>query len=386
MLAFPTLAMWIQRDLGLSFGETVALGFWMYLLYGLTALPFGWLATRIDSRRLLAGSIFATGAFAIAAGFANSAILLTLTLAGVGIGAAVYHPVGMALISRCCEHRGMALGRNGVWGSTSLAGAPLFAGTAAELIGWRGALWLSGGVAIALGAWLWHRNFDEATVASRSSSTPHAGTLTAFGIMLGCMTMLGFCYRSTTVVLPAWFRLRVEDLGQLFATGGTDDIAFAAAMLVGISYCCGIAGQLTGGKLADRFDLRFAYLGVHFAALPCLALLSALHGLPVVIAAAAYLFFSLGMQPIENALVATLTPERYRSLAYGAKFILVMGGGSLAVELVRHLESRQSIDRLFPILMGLLAIVIFGAVAIILVTRNRKAPEVNSPTTESVAP
>ena len=263
MLAFPSLAMWIQKEFGLPFGDVVALGFWMYLLYGVAALPFAYWATKVPSRPLLAGAIFSTGGFAVAAGFADSTAALHICLAGIGLSAAAYHPIGTALISRCCRNRGAALGRNGVWGSTALAGAPLFAGVAATAIGWRGAFWVSGGLATILGFGLWHRHFNEDTVSSNHQRTPRAGVIPAFAIMLGCMTMLGFCYRSTAVVLPAWFRLRA-DLAPGAATGDTD---FMAAMMVALSYACGIAGQLTGGKIADRYDLRVAYLCVHAAAM-----------------------------------------------------------------------------------------------------------------------
>jgi hypothetical protein len=60
-----------------------------------------------------------------------------------------------------------------------------------------------------------------------------------------------------------------------------------------------------------------------------------LSGIPLIGAGALFVFFSLGMQPIENSLFAQFTPPRWRATAYGLKFVLTFGVGSLAVWLVR---------------------------------------------------
>ena len=60
-----------------------------------------------------------------------------------------------------------------------------------------------------------------------------------------------------------------------------------------------------------------------------------LGGLPLVGSAAAFVFFSLGMQPIENSLFARYAPPHRRATVYGLKFVCTFGVGSLAVWLVR---------------------------------------------------
>ena len=98
------------------------------------------------------------------------------------------------------------------------------------------------------------------------------------------------------------------------------EIGFGAA--TSLAYLFGIAGQYVGGVLADRHDLRRLYLAFHALSLPALLLMTALSGLPLVGGAALFVFFSLGMQPIENSLFAHYTPARWRATAYGLKFVL----------------------------------------------------------------
>ena len=110
--------------------------------------------------------------------------------------------------------------------------------------------------------------------------------------------------------------------------------------------------------MADRFDLRLAYLGFHVCALPFMILLGFLTEAPLFIVGMGYLFFSLGMQPIENSLVARMTPNHLRSLAYGLKFILVLGMGAFAVKIVRWVMTHHEPQWVYFIQSGLIVTVL----------------------------
>ena len=60
-----------------------------------------------------------------------------------------------------------------------------------------------------------------------------------------------------------------------------------------------------------------------------------------------YMLFLLGMQPIENTLVAKLTPDKVRHSAYGTKFILTFGVGAFAVYLVGWVKEAWSLPTVF---------------------------------------
>jgi hypothetical protein len=75
----------------------------------------------------------------------------------------------------------------------------------------------------------------------------------------------------------------------------------------------------------------------------------------LILAAGGFVLFSLGMQPIENSLVAVLTPPQWRSVSYGIKFTLVFGAGSLAVYFVSFVDSRWGLDAVIFLLAAFLA-------------------------------
>ena len=52
MLVFPAVLLPLSAGFGMDMAQTLALSFWMYLLFGVTALPWGILADKIGSRPL----------------------------------------------------------------------------------------------------------------------------------------------------------------------------------------------------------------------------------------------------------------------------------------------------------------------------------------------
>jgi hypothetical protein len=83
-----------------------------------------------------------------------------------------------------------------------------------------------------------------------------------------------------------------------------------------------------------------------------------------------YFFFLLGMQPVENTLVARLTPERFHHGAYGAKFVLTFGVAALAVKMVGAIEHHWGLTWVFPVL----GLVSMGLVLTVLILMTRTGP------------
>ena len=53
MLVFPALVLPLAARLGIGMAQVLSLSFWMYLLFGLTALFWGIIADRFGAKRLL---------------------------------------------------------------------------------------------------------------------------------------------------------------------------------------------------------------------------------------------------------------------------------------------------------------------------------------------
>jgi MFS family permease len=144
----------------------------------------------------------------------------------------------------------------------------------------------------------------------------------------------------------------------------------AATVLTSLIFLTGIFGQMTGGRLADRWDLRHAYILMHACSAPFLLAMAFATDYALAICAAAYVFFSLGMQPIENSLIASFTPMRWRSTSYAVKFIMNFGIGSSVVYLIGAVKRSYSLETVYIVLFAIACLLVLSTVALLIVSRH----------------
>lgn len=356
-LLFPALAIPLVLSLRMDLTDVLKLSFLMYLLYGVAALPWGFFADRYGSSKSLVIFFLGTGMGSILTSFSNSQGALIFTLAIIGFFSSISHPAGLGLISIGMRNRGSALGLNGMAGNLGLVSAPFVAGLFNWLVGWKLTFLIVGIVSILGGILTALVKIDETPIQStaespdpiRSNGNNHY--IKYFLILCAAMTLAGFAYRLNSIILPAylefksgflWNYLKGFDLSNLQGAK-----TMAATLLVSLVYIISTIGQLIAGKLADRYDLRWLYFGFHTASIPFVILMGILDEQLLVISAALYVFFALGMQPIENSLVAKYTPKRWRSTSYGIKFILTFGVSSLAVYAVSWIKKAYNLETVY---------------------------------------
>jgi MFS family permease len=375
ILVFPAVTMPIVSSLGLPLEEVVKLSFLMYLFYGLGALPAGYIVDRWEAKTMMLFGVFAMGAGLLLAGVFPSPRTMPASLLIVGIGASIYHPAGLALISRTVQRRGYALAINGVYGNLGIAAAPFITGVLTWLFSWQVAFVVLGATSMAASLLLGMIHVDESLqVAERDSSRDGSGMAKYFVILCFALVLGGLTYRGNTVLLPAYLELKApffRDLIQSLSflkTQGTGTLA--ATILTSLVFLMGIFGQILGGRLADRYDLRYAYLVVHAAAVPFLLGMAFTTNYWLAVCAGFFVLFSLGMQPIENSLIAALTPHRWRSTGFAVKFILNFGIGASAVYLVGLVRLRYPLEAVYIVLSGIAALLVISIVVLIASSRR----------------
>jgi len=129
LLILPTAVLAMARPggaFGGEYGPILALATGMFVLYGAGSLPQGWLAARLGRRNLITAFFFGTGLSLIAAGLVRTPLALGISLAAAGMFAAIYHPIGTAmLVDAAGDKPGRALGINGVFGNLGVGLAPV---------------------------------------------------------------------------------------------------------------------------------------------------------------------------------------------------------------------------------------------------------------------
>src|SRR5882757_8227476 len=121
MLVFPTVVISLMVIHGRTYAELIALGTPSFIAFGVFSLPAGWLADRWSRRNMMALFYLGCGASLAGAALAPSPIVLAVALSALGMFAAIYHPVGTAMLIEQATSRGRSLAFNGVCGNLGVA-------------------------------------------------------------------------------------------------------------------------------------------------------------------------------------------------------------------------------------------------------------------------
>ncbi|MEM7025039.1 MAG: MFS transporter [Pseudomonadota bacterium] len=375
MLLYPTAVLALEGSWGLSYAELLPLGVAGYFLFGIGALPAGWLADRWGSAGLMAAFFLGTGAASMLTGLAFGPWSLALGLTLIGLFASIYHPVAIAWLVGADDRPGRALGINGIYGAAGISGAALVAGLLADLINWRAAFLIPGAICLATGVWFGLRLMVGKVVMERRSyrqSKPQPSASDArrgLFLLLGAMLFTGLIFQMMSVVMPKLFQAR---LGDVIGT-----TALAAGTVVSVVYAVSALGQYVGGLLADRYDERWIYPTSY--ALQMLILLAAVATQSVWLVAIVALSVTLqtGTATVENCLIARYTPAAWRATAYGLKFILALGLSSLGVPLVALIYgSTGSFDGVFWAMVGCAGVAMAAGILLPRNTRSATAPAI----------
>lgn len=175
------------------------------------------------------------------------------------------------------------------------------------------------------------------------------GNLVPFLILLVAMMIGGTIYRGATVILPTYLELKTTEIYQWLLSFSGNDFSqnLLATVLTSLIYFVGMGGQYFGGRMAEKYDPKYPYLIFNLIPVPFAFLIAQVTDMPLILLSLVYFFFLLGMQPSENTLVARFTPKNLHHSAYGLKFVLTFGIGSLAVKMITFIEANKGIDFVF---------------------------------------
>ena len=118
---YPTVVIGLEVVYRRPYSELIALATAMFVAFGVFSLPAGWLANRWSRRNMMVAFYVGCGLALLAAAAAHSLPVMAAALFGLGVFAAIYHPVGMAMLIEISQARGRTLAFNGVCGNLGVA-------------------------------------------------------------------------------------------------------------------------------------------------------------------------------------------------------------------------------------------------------------------------
>ena len=155
MLLYPTVVLTLERQFSLGYGELLALSVPGAVLYGICALPAGWLGDRWSAEYMMVIFYVGSGLAAILTGLATGPLGIAIGLTLIGLFGAIYHPVGIAWLVRNAENHGRALGTERSVRQHRRRERFARCRLADGFAGWRSAFIIPGAICLGLGAALW---------------------------------------------------------------------------------------------------------------------------------------------------------------------------------------------------------------------------------------
>jgi MFS family permease len=358
MLVFPTVVIALAREWDRPYSELLPLTLGGFIAFGAFALPAGWLADHWSRYRMMIVFFLGIGVALFLTGFAQSPWQIGLGLTVIGVFAAIYHPVGIAMLVAAPVKLGSALGWNGLWGNLGLAAAALIAGGLMDVFGWRAAFFVPGALCIAAGfaflALVPNPGPVKKTSKSLGLQIDRRTMARIFAILLVATACGGVIFNSTTVAMPKVFDERLRELTQT-------NLGIGA--LVALVYTLAAFAQVAMGALIDRFEMRRLLIGVAIIQIPLLAVAANLDGWPMLLAAFAMMLAIFGQIPLNDAIVGKYVADEYRARVLAVRYVVSLGVAAIAVPLIAVLHRTEGGFRNVFLVLAALAVAMLCASA-----------------------
>ena len=284
----------------------------------------GWLS---DSRGLtisVSASLFISAVFIALMGIATDYRLIMAFAILAALGHACFHPTALSIVSRLCtrENRGRITSHFVVGGNLGYAIGPVLAGALVWQFGLRGLLLLilpaiamvfvlrillPGGIAAAREA----HAVPEEKPADVPSKRP-------FAILMAASVLRAWAVFAAITYIPMY----------LVHTQGYDLVAASLAMT--LMLLAGVAGQVAGGRIADRIGKKEFMVVTLAIAIPFFCLFMAASGIAAIVALLCFGFCLWATFSVAVAIGHELLPGQV-GLASGMMLGLAIGFGGLGV-------------------------------------------------------
>lgn len=354
-LIFATVAaLALTRDWGLRYAELVPYATPGFVAFGLFSLPAGWLADRWSREGMIAVFFVGIGLSAIATSFATTPIEIAIGLFVIGVFAAIYHPVGLALVVNQQNRLGMAIAVNGVWGNLGVASAALISGFLIDLAGWQWAFIVPGLVSVACGIAylvLFHDrirmtfNSKLSSSGNQKTSADGRGNRAARNMLIRITAIIFFTtavgsliFQSTTFALPKVFDERL---------GGLGDSASFIGWMAFIVFAVASMAQLVIGSLLDRLGPRTVFIGVAVVQILFFALMPGLEDWAAVAVSLGFMLGAFGQIPINDYMIGRMAKSELRASIYGVRYVVTFLVLALALPLIAWVHANWGFDVLF---------------------------------------
>ena len=357
MLVFAKAAYDAGRYFGLGYEEIMVYGVGGFVLFGGMAPVAAHLADRFSRSALMVIFHFGIGLAAILAAMAQSIWQLSAAIGLIGIFAAIYHPVGIAMLIQSNQRIGFRLGVNGVFGNMGVAAAPLLIGVLLTMGDWRLCFVVSGLFCIAYGVAFVKALDGDALSPSTSAKKGSGGFAPNWKLALGAMLLStasgGFIFGAMTFVVPRYFEISLTGISTSVAMTG---------LLAAIVYAVASFSQVGVGWLIDRVPPKWVLMAIGAGQVVFVALTALYTDYALFFAMLVAMSFVFGQIPITDTILSRYVPDDWRARILSVKFMVNLSIGASVLPICGAiLQNGHEMAFLFSVMSGLACLVVLAA-------------------------
>lgn len=355
LLIFATVAaLVLASEWNMSYAELIPYATPGFVAFGVCALPAGWLADKWSRSGMMTVFFLGAGLSAMLTACAQTPVQIAAGLLLLGVFAAIYHPVGIAMVVQGRVRTGVPIAVNGIFGNMGVACAALLTGWLIDIAGWRTAFALPGAAAVTTGLLYLafvrragappppaSREPGRAPAQVQTPSLDRATLVRVFSIIFFSTAVGGLVFQSTTFALPKIFAERLSDLaGTATVLGWYAFIVFTVAALA----------QVAVGYLIDRHSIRTVFACVAVLQLISFIAMQDLTGVAAVLVATGFMLAVFGQIPINDVLVGRITDGARRSRVYALRYVVTFSVMASAIPLIAWLHAGWGFAALFKVM------------------------------------
>jgi len=368
MLIFASLAaLQLSIEWNITYASLIPYATPGFIAFGGCAIIAGWIADKWNREWMMVIFFIGIGLSSLLAALSNSPFHIAISLTFIGIFAAIYHPVGLAMIVQEYDKTAFPIAINGVFGNMGVASAALITGFLIDNTGWRSAFWIPGLFSIMTGIFYFmlvikndKRQCDirrNTTKVEKKQLLPIPGNTLkkVFGIIIFTTAIGGFIFQSTTFALPKIIEERLS---------GIADTATMVGWYTFLIFSLASIAQLIIGYLLDNHSLRFIFAGVALLQSIFFALMVHLNGILALMIAIAFMLVVFAQIPINDVLIGRIVHSKWRSRAFALRYVVTFSVMALTIPLIGWIHHYSGFTKLFEML-SYAALLVFFAVLLL---------------------
>jgi MFS family permease len=199
---------------------------------------------------------------------------------------------------------------------------------------------------------------DSSTTVKRlkkkAPDLPRAVVIRAFAVLAACSIFGSIVFNTATISIPKILDERLVSFGST---------PFGIGVIAACVYVFGAMSQVIVGRLVDRYTLRKVFLPLSALQAPCLFLAASAHDWTILALMCAMMFAIFGQVTINDTMVARYTNDKWRSRAYGVRYLMSFGAGACSIPLITYFhQGAGGFESVLKILSVFGLIVFIGAV------------------------